>query len=114
LNGQPPFHGSKLTQKLIDHQIKVPPPRSALRPEVPLALCAVVCKMMAKKAEDRYQSPAEVREALKRWLTYEATPTAFTATAESGEIATPLVNATKMQTRRGLLPWIVAACLTLG
>ena len=34
------------------------------RPEIPVELDAVVRKMMAKKAEDRYQTPIEVAQAL--------------------------------------------------
>lgn len=68
LNGHPPFHGSKLTQKLVDHQIKEPPPLRDLRPQTPAELCVIVHKMMAKKPEDRFQTPEEVRQALEPWL----------------------------------------------
>lgn len=100
LNGQPPFHGSKLTQKLIDHQIKEPPPLHERRPEVPRELSALVGKMMAKKPEDRFQSPAEVHEALRPWLEGEE--------QVSGE---PSVKA-----GRRWPEWAFAACavLTIG
>lgn len=68
LNGRPPFHSSKMTQKLIDHQIKEPPPLSEIRPEIPAALSAIVSRMMAKRPEDRFQTPAEVAAALTPWL----------------------------------------------
>lgn len=67
LSGQPPFHASKITQKLIDHQIKEAPPLHALRPGVPRTLSNIVARMMAKKPEDRFQTPAEVIEAVVPW-----------------------------------------------
>jgi hypothetical protein len=44
------------------------PPLSQLRATVPPTLSAVVAKMTAKKAADRYQSAAEVIDALRPWL----------------------------------------------
>ncbi len=40
-------------------------PLNFIRPEVPAELAAVVAKMLAKEPERRYQTPAEVAEALK-------------------------------------------------
>jgi eukaryotic-like serine/threonine-protein kinase len=67
LAGRPPFHDSKITQKLIDHQIKEPPKLHELKPEVPVQLSAIVHKMMEKKPEDRLQSPAEVIDQVAPW-----------------------------------------------
>ena len=67
LIGKPPFHGSKITQKLIDHQIKEPLPLHQINATIPHRLSEVVAKMMAKKPESRHQTPAEVIEALRPW-----------------------------------------------
>ncbi len=67
LNGQPPFHHSKVTQKLIDHQIKEPLPLHHLNPHISQRLSEIVAKMMGKKPETRYQTPHEVIEALAAW-----------------------------------------------
>jgi len=67
LTGQTPFPDGKATQKLIWHQVKQPVPVRKLRPEIPEGLAAVVEKMLAKKREERYQTPAEVIEALAPW-----------------------------------------------
>ncbi len=40
-------------------------PLNFIRPEVPVELAAVVAKMLAKEPERRFQTPAEVAEALK-------------------------------------------------
>jgi serine/threonine protein kinase len=68
LSGRPPFHASKITQKLIDHQIKEPLPLHELNPDIPRQLSAVVAKMMAKKPECRFQTPSEVISALAPWM----------------------------------------------
>ncbi|GIW82189.1 MAG: hypothetical protein KatS3mg105_3996 [Gemmatales bacterium] len=67
LTGNTPFTEGTVAQKLIWHQTKNPKPIKSLRPEVPEKLVAVVEKMMAKKPEDRYQTPAEVVQALSPW-----------------------------------------------
>jgi serine/threonine-protein kinase len=64
LTGQPPFPGGSLMQKLIQHQQAEPTPVESLNPEVPPALAAVVRRIMAKKPEERFQTPAAVALAL--------------------------------------------------
>jgi formylglycine-generating enzyme required for sulfatase activity/tRNA A-37 threonylcarbamoyl transferase component Bud32 len=64
LTAQVPFPGETLAQKIIGHQIDDPVPVELYRPDVPPEVAAVVGKLMAKKPEDRYQTPAEVAEAL--------------------------------------------------
>jgi serine/threonine protein kinase len=74
LTGRPPFGGGTTAQKIIWHQVKEPTPVRELRPEVPEGLAAIVAKMMAKRVEDRYQTPAEVYEALAPWAPAELAP----------------------------------------
>jgi serine/threonine protein kinase len=71
LTGDPPFKDGTVAQKLIWHQTRQPRPVRALRPEVPEALAAVLNKMLAKDVSQRYQTPAEVVQALAPWT---ATP----------------------------------------
>jgi serine/threonine protein kinase len=66
LTGRVPFAGGTIAEKLVQHQLDEPEPVEQLRPDVPPSLAAVVRKLMAKKPEQRYQSPAEVAEALSR------------------------------------------------
>ena len=68
LSGHPPFTDGTLVQRLLAHQTKVPPSVRYERPDIDEALLQILDKMMAKKAADRYQSAAEVSEALARWL----------------------------------------------
>jgi serine/threonine protein kinase len=68
LTGHPPFAGTT-TQKLMQHQLKDPQSlANKLKGKVPAALGAVVMKMMAKKAPERFQTAEEVVDALGPWL----------------------------------------------
>ena len=67
LAGRPPFADGTVAQKLISHQMHEPPPIRELRPDMPEGLAEVVAKMMAKDLTARYQTPAEVYEALAPW-----------------------------------------------
>src|SRR5262249_26763645 len=68
LSGQNPFPQAKTMQeKLTFQQVRRPRPIRDRRPEVPAELAAVLDKMMAKDVTQRYQTPAEVVEALAPW-----------------------------------------------
>jgi serine/threonine-protein kinase len=64
LTGQPPFPGGNLMSKLAKHAGVDPKPISELRREVKPALEEIIRKMMAKKPEDRFRTPALVVHAL--------------------------------------------------
>lgn len=65
LTGRPPFTEGTVTQKLIWHQTRQPKPIKELRADAPDDLVAVVQKMTAKEAAQRYQTPKEVAQALE-------------------------------------------------
>ncbi len=67
LAGKPPFGDGTVAQKLVWHQMRAPTPVRDARPETPEGLAAIVAKMMAKAPAERYQTPAEVYEALAPW-----------------------------------------------
>jgi eukaryotic-like serine/threonine-protein kinase len=64
LTGQAPFPGGNALEKLIRHSTEAPRPLSAFRQDVPPEVQAVVGKMMAKRPDDRYRTPAEAAAAL--------------------------------------------------
>jgi hypothetical protein len=64
LTGQVPFPGGTLMEKLIRHKQSQPEPVEKLRPEVPAAIAKVVRRLMARRPEDRYQTPSELVAAL--------------------------------------------------
>jgi serine/threonine protein kinase len=76
LTGRGPFENGSVPEKLVWHQMRAPEPICHLRPDVSRELEAIVCRMMAKKAAQRYQEPAEVVEALQPWLDQPVEPPA--------------------------------------
>jgi serine/threonine protein kinase len=68
LTGNTPFAGNSLFEVLQAHHSVDAKPLNLVRPEVPVELAAVVTKMMAKDPNRRYQTPAEVVQALKPFL----------------------------------------------
>jgi serine/threonine-protein kinase len=81
LAGNVPFPAPSLVEKLTQHLTKMPEKLSAVRYDVPASLVAVVEKMMAKKPSARYQTPAEVAEALKPFA--NAAPAPVTVAPQS-------------------------------
>jgi eukaryotic-like serine/threonine-protein kinase len=64
LTGRPPFLEGTVLQKLLAHQNDPPPDVRALRPDVPEMLAAVLATMLAKRPEDRFQTPVDLSAAL--------------------------------------------------
>jgi len=69
LTGRPPFDGGSVAQKLKRHQQEAPLSVRQLRPEVPEEVCRLLARMLAKRPEERFQTPGELSAALA-----EATP----------------------------------------
>lgn len=53
LAGVPPFPGQNVVQKLLQHQEQAPPDLHQINPEVPLPLCSLISRLMAKLPADR-------------------------------------------------------------
>lgn len=66
VTGQVPFNDGDLTNKLRAHAQNPPPDPRGVVPEIPAGVAAVLQRMMAKKPEDRYQTPAELLADLDR------------------------------------------------
>ena len=64
LSGKPPFPGGSLTEKLLAHQQKDPVALEKICTGLPSGLGNVIRKAMAKQPGDRYQTPAELANAL--------------------------------------------------
>ena len=65
LTARVPFPGGTLTEKLLKHQMDRPTPVRSLRPEVTPVVEAVLNKMLAKKPEERFQTPAPLAAVLQ-------------------------------------------------
>jgi WD40 repeat protein/tRNA A-37 threonylcarbamoyl transferase component Bud32 len=68
LAGHPPFPKGTLVEKMAAHRRDTPRPLTELRRDVPLELAAVVARLLAKTPAERYQTPAEVAQALVPFL----------------------------------------------
>ncbi len=79
LTGIVPFSGDSMMEKLIKHQLQDAEPLEKYRSDVPPAVVGVVRKLMAKKPEDRYQTPVEVAAVLEGILSTGAAPAAEAA-----------------------------------
>ncbi|VTT97756.1 serine threonine protein kinase : Serine/threonine protein kinase OS=Singulisphaera acidiphila (strain ATCC BAA-1392 / DSM 18658 / VKM B-2454 / MOB10) GN=Sinac_2851 PE=3 SV=1: Pkinase: WD40: WD40: WD40: WD40 [Gemmataceae bacterium] len=84
LTGRPPFPGGTAVSKMLRHHDEVPPGVAELRPGVPPEVAAIVARLLAKSPADRYQTPAELMQAIVALGTVPAVPspadTARTAT----------------------------------
>ena len=63
--GRVPFPMASLPEKLYAHQLHDPEPLTELVPEVPEGLAEVVRRLMRKLPDERYQTPAELAQALE-------------------------------------------------
>jgi len=60
LTGRAPFIGKSPLEIVLQHLEVEPPALDSLRPEIPPALASIVRRLMAKKPEQRFQSPGEL------------------------------------------------------
>ena len=64
LTGQVPFPGGTNLEKLVRHGTAEPQPAEELRPSIPQGVRAVLRRLLAKDPAARFQTPAELAEAL--------------------------------------------------
>ncbi len=67
LTGSPPFPDGTLAERILKHQTQSPPSIKEQRPDAPDELANVCEKLMAKEADDRFASAAEVSKLLADW-----------------------------------------------
>lgn len=60
LTGQVPFPGDEPMAKLIAHSCETAVPIEHLRAEAAPQVCAIAARLMAKRPDERYQTPAEL------------------------------------------------------
>jgi serine/threonine-protein kinase len=68
LTGRPPFVGDSPVSVAYQHVREQPAPPSSIDPELPAEIDAIVMKALAKPLEERYQSAAEMRADVERFL----------------------------------------------
>ncbi|HTU19157.1 MAG TPA: serine/threonine-protein kinase [Gemmataceae bacterium] len=77
LTGKVPFPIDEPMAKLLAHSCETAAPIEQLRPETPERVRAIVCKLMAKRPEERYQTPAELIQDLAALSPAPAPPQAI-------------------------------------
>jgi serine/threonine-protein kinase len=82
ITGRPPFQGDSAVAIAYQHVREEPIPPSQIVPEIPRWADAIVLKSMAKSADDRYQSTAEMRADIQRAL--QGQPVSAATMAMSG------------------------------
>jgi serine/threonine protein kinase/CheY-like chemotaxis protein len=65
LTGQVPFPGDMPMEKMLKHNLDQPTPVDKFRQDVEPRIVDVLNRLMAKRPEERFQTPMEVAEALK-------------------------------------------------
>jgi serine/threonine protein kinase len=98
LAGRPPMPGRTRVEKFNGHLQGKAEPLETLCPELPAELVAVVRKMMARDADQRYTMPAEVVTALSAFITGSIAPQRSVAAASASHTLQPRRAATA-------LPW---------
>lgn len=111
LTGRPPFHDGTVLQKLLAHQSDRAPDVRELRPDVPDILAAALATMLAKRPEDRFQTPMELSAAFTSCIEQLGlTPPAAALPVYLG--ATPWTPPGQYWRRHA--PWLIpAVCLAL-
>lgn len=64
LTGQPPFPEGNSVEKLFRHQNDQPRPLEEIRPGIPPEVVGIVQRLLAKKPENRFQTPADLHDAI--------------------------------------------------
>jgi hypothetical protein len=87
LTGKVLFAEAGELDKLLAHDEKTPPSLAAMRGDVPVGLVRVFERMTAKDPTRRYQTPAEVAQALEPFVTAEGA--AFIPPADAESVHSP-------------------------
>lgn len=107
LTGTVPFPGGSIYEKMHKVQFVEPEPVERLRADVPAWLANIVRKLMAKQPQDRFQSPAELVDALAN---QRATPDTaeiqakITAVARSTAVKIPVLVVMQGQIPQTIYP----------
>ena len=67
LAGRPPFEGATARQRAAQYARKEAPPLGKVAPGAPVGLCRIVHRLLRRRPVARYQSAAELLEALGRF-----------------------------------------------
>ena len=124
LAGETPFYADTTTQKLLSHHMKEPRPIREVSPGVPVAIASILSRMIAKKPSDRFQTPADLVDALSPWagspstrkhaaLTREMVEPTMASRQPTGPIPVRIATAARKPTRWRAIALAGLVCLPL-
>jgi formylglycine-generating enzyme required for sulfatase activity len=86
LTGAPPFPGKTPTERLAARLAQEARPLRWIVPEGPVPLQSVLAKMLAREPKDRYQTPAQVAEALEPFCRVDSMASDTTSEIGAGNL----------------------------
>jgi len=101
LTARPPFTGESVTDILLKHQMREPAPIEEARDDLPPGLGDVLRRMLAKKEEQRFQTPIEVADALEPYSQFTV-PTVRRSGQDTKRIKRPTLPPIKGPTNQTL------------
>jgi serine/threonine protein kinase len=114
LTGRPPFQAQNLNELLLKHHTDELPPLDSFRNDVPPLVQDIIRKLLAKRPEDRFQTPAELAAALpvvrKKIVANDAPPPVARPTLDITIGPTPIISPTPRPARRKRVV-VALACL---
>jgi len=115
LSGRAPFAGESFQALMVSIATEEHLPLSVIKPELPLRLCAVVERALQKDVGQRWQSAAEMAEALRRALEDGSRTRRDGARAQlNAPVAPALAAATRHASERRTVTPLLAGALALG
>ncbi len=110
--GRPPFRAETtygVMRRITDDE---PTAIRELNPDIPLWLCAIIARLMSKRAADRYESAAEVTQLLEACLAHVQQPAAVPLPAS---LVSPVIARRWFPSarRKGVIAMLGALCLAL-
>lgn len=108
LTGRPPFESTDLVELLHCHLARVPEPIRTRRPDAPPTLAAIVERLMAKNAADRYQSARGLEFDLARCRDDWRTAQSDAFTPGSRDVAQRLLPPTRLYGRDAQIAELVS------
>ena len=119
ITGQLPFVGDNPISVAMQHIQQLPEPPEKIAPEIPLALSQVVCRAMAKKAEDRYATAREMRADLQKIISGRGDEIRFFDQRQADEHTTvlPVIRERNQRPSKPKLkaksPWLIGTIVAV-
>jgi len=121
LTGRPPFVGDSPFSVAYQHVREQADPPRVHNPDLPAELDAIVMKSLAKKVDERYQSAAEMRTDIQRYLDGQpldaptvAAPVVASDEAEPTSIFRPVEDDQQDEERKRRWPLVLLAVVILA